>query len=121
MDFQINGGIIKMLREEQNISQTKLVEGIMSRENLSRFESGEQGIKKKHLDLIINRLGISSMQFFAYPITEGEFKVHNIRYRLKLCILTSDMDGVNTLITEIEQIDEFKKGLLRQILIKAKA
>jgi transcriptional regulator with XRE-family HTH domain len=121
MDYAAIGKMIRFLRKEQKISQTKLVEGIMDRSNLVKIEKGEQRAGKETMDLLFNRLGYSAKRFFPYPLTEGEFKAYEYRYAYNNAQAKYDTEEMTRLVNEMENMKEFKTGLLKQNLLKNKA
>lgn len=121
MNYAAIGKMLRLLREEQKISQTKLAEGIMSRENLSRIEMGEQKVSKDKLDLLFNRLGAVAKRFFAYPLTEEEYKAYELRAAFTNAQAKYDTAGMEALIIQMEQMPEFQTGLHRQSLLFNKA
>ena len=115
------GIIIKQLRKKQEMSQEKLVEGIMTRENLSKIENGLQVVSKENLDAFLERLGYSSARFFPYALSDEEHIVFALREELDNHLARLDIDKASGLIATMEELAPFKKGLHRQYLLKNKA
>jgi transcriptional regulator with XRE-family HTH domain len=81
VDFIAVGSLIKNLRKKQGISQEELASGIISREHLSKVESGRHNLPKEKLDLIFNRLGHAAQAFFPYLLTDRDFEAYELRIR----------------------------------------
>ena len=64
--FQL-GPIIRARREELQISQEDLADGICSVPTLSRIENGERMPTKNHFEMLMQRLGynITSLDFLS--------------------------------------------------------
>lgn len=59
------GEMIRRRREELNIKQGNLCEGICSRGTLSRFENGHQALSYKRVSVLLQRLGLPDNRFYA--------------------------------------------------------
>ncbi|MBD5083505.1 MAG: helix-turn-helix transcriptional regulator [Clostridiales bacterium] len=70
------GEMIRRRREELNISQETLCEGICSRGTLSRFENGHQALSYRRTSVILQRLGLPDSWFFA-RLSGGELALRN--------------------------------------------
>jgi Rgg/GadR/MutR family transcriptional activator len=70
------GEILKYIRKSKNMTQEYLCKDIMSRSNLSRFESGNYEISVSKFIYLLNRLSISFEEFLyiynGYNINEAE-------------------------------------------------
>lgn len=70
------GEVLKYIRKSKNITQEYLCKDIMSRSNLSRFESGNYEISISKFICLLNRLSISFEEFLyidnGYEINEAE-------------------------------------------------
>jgi len=115
------GKTLKKLREQQELSQDKLSDGIMNRSNYAKLEQGTQTVSKGKLSLLLNRLGCAAQQFFPYPLTEAEFKVYSLRDHFDNCMARLDINGMRSILKEMEALSDFKEGLHRQFLLKSKA
>ena len=61
MSYYPLGYIIKNRREELQLSQEDLAEGICSVSTLSRIENGERMPSKNHYEMLMQRLGYSAL------------------------------------------------------------
>ncbi|MCL2364856.1 MAG: helix-turn-helix transcriptional regulator [Defluviitaleaceae bacterium] len=121
MDYIAIGKMIKQLRKNKGMSQTKLAEGIMSAKSLGKLERGNQAINKINLDKLISKLGYVAKRFFAYPLTEGEFHAFELHRQFKIESRKGNKEKMDTIIKEMESMPEFKSDLHKQQLLKYKA
>lgn len=66
MPFYKLGPVIRQKREELGYTQEELADGICAVNTLSRYENGERLPKKDHIEMLLQRLGISDTLFSAY-------------------------------------------------------
>ena len=59
------GEMIRRRREELNINQEVLCEGLCDRSALSRFENGHQALSRKRVVALLQRLGLPDDRFYA--------------------------------------------------------
>ncbi len=59
------GEMIRRRREELNINQEDLCEGLCDRSALSRFENGHQALSRKRVVALLQRLGLPDDRFYA--------------------------------------------------------
>jgi len=121
MDYHFFGKTLGMLRRQQGISQRKLCEGIMTKDNLSKLERGISGVSKEKLDKLLNRLGFVAKRFFPYPLAKSDLKVFKIKHEVKNLSALNDHEGVAVQIEKMESMEEFKEPLNNQFLLKFKA
>ena len=120
MNYQV-GIMIKQLRKKQRMSQEKLAEGIMTRENLSKIENGLQIVSKENLDAYMERLGHTAARFFPYALSSEEYIVFALREELDNHLAHFNTNKADELIDTMEKLAPFKKGLHKQYLLKNKA
>ncbi|MDE6280424.1 MAG: helix-turn-helix transcriptional regulator [Oscillospiraceae bacterium] len=59
------GEMVRRRREELNINQDDLCEGLCDRSALSRFENGHQALSRKRVVALLQRLGLPDDRFYA--------------------------------------------------------
>jgi len=121
MDYVLLGTLVKQLRIYKGMTQNELAEGIMTRGNLTKLESGKQGTTKEKIDLLFYRLGYTSKRFFSYILDDKDFKCFEIRKQLTDSLVCRNMNEAVRLIAEVETNEDFSEGLSRQFLLKSKA
>lgn len=105
MKERLIGEIIKDRREELNMKQKDLCEGICEPPTLSRIENNKQNPTRKVLNALLQRLGISDDRFYA-AITVEELRVNK---------LFNEIERYNV---KYEKVDLKEKKIIRDILLK---
>lgn len=83
------GEVVRRRREELNISQEALCEGLCDRTSLSRFENGQQTLSRKRVVALFQRLGLPDDRFYALlsqdelALEEAEREVRHASVRLE--------------------------------------
>ncbi len=109
--FQL-GPVIKNRREELGLTQEDLADGICSVPTLSRIENGERMPTKNHFDMLMQRLGYSSMYVDFYTDRKS-FQLHELRTKTRRAYISGDhakarkhFDEFERLVGEGTQIDQ---------------
>ncbi|MBO0480806.1 helix-turn-helix domain-containing protein [Candidatus Enterococcus courvalinii] len=98
------GKIIKNLRNERNITQSQLAEGLQTRVSVARFESGETRVTLEALFHYLNRLNIRPEDFFLIVNQENKNEKEDIyQYFLKEVANSSSSDFIRNLKKKYEQ------------------
>ncbi len=119
--FQL-GPVIKNRREELGLTQEDLADGICSVPTLSRIENGERMPTKNHFDMLMQRLGYSSMYVDFYTDRKS-FQLHELRTKTRRAYISGDhakarkhFDEFERLVGEGTQIDQQFLILYRVLL-----
>lgn len=119
MDNILFGEIIKNRREELNISQDELCEGILDRTALSRIENGKAECRKYVAEVLLERLNLP-MEFYYASYSKKGIEQLLIKNQIKEVIRMREYDKLADLIKKGEQfIDDSK--LYHQFLLRSKA
>jgi len=121
MSFINLGETIKFLRKKQGITQERLANGIMSRESLSNIENGKQIPAKETVDLLLNRLGVSSRQFGLQLLKADDFDAHVLCEELKTYLDGYDFENAEKLLLKMSKLPNFIEGLMRQAYLQGLA
>ena len=76
------GKLIEETRKRRKITREALAKGIMSEGNLRKLETGELTVDKFTWDILLNRLGISSLIYECY-VTESEFEFYKLQVKIR--------------------------------------
>lgn len=76
------GSVIKNRREELGLTQEDLADGICSVPTLSRIENGERMPTKNHFEMLMQRLGYSSMSIDFYT-DKKDFYIHEEKFKIR--------------------------------------
>ena len=121
MEYVYPGLIIKLLREQQGMSQEQLAAGIMDRAHLSRVENGYYNLTKDALDAIFNKLGLASKRFFPFAISDAEHHAFLVRDEFMVCMENLDVKKAFDILQYMSSNPVFQKGPHMQFLRKCKA
>jgi len=126
------GTMIKKLRTQKGISQEELAYPIVSRETLSRIESGKVSPHTKSMKALLERLGYDPTELFQFFLTTDEAETNRIEN--ELFTLTSviqrnkseiDVEFSNKIASLIQKLENNKKfmenPLNQQFVLKTKA
>jgi transcriptional regulator with XRE-family HTH domain len=121
MKFYTAGKIVRRLREQRGISQTRLAEGIMDRTNLTRLESGKQGMSIQKLTFLFERLGYSMRKYFPYMLSLDEQEFYEIRDKIKSTLHRNEVNDVEILLNKLEENPNYREELHKQFIAQTKA
>lgn len=112
--FQL-GPIIKSRREELNLTQEELSDGICSVPTLSRIENGERLPTKNHFEMLLQRLGYSEMFCDCY-IDKREFRIHKLKFKIRQAYVINNFELASSFLKEFEELLEEKTQIDKQFL-----
>lgn len=113
--FQL-GPVIKSRREELGLTQEDLADGICSVPTLSRIENGERMPTKNHFDMLMQRLGYSSMYVDFYTDRQN-FQLHELRTKTRRAYMAGDFALAKKLFKEYEALTGERTEIDHQFLI----
>jgi len=93
----------------------------MYREALSNIERGRVNPSKQHIDLLLNRLGVSARQFAPYPLSKDDFEAYVLRGELNRYLSRHDHENAATLLLKMSNLKEFDEGIMRQTYLHGMA
>lgn len=107
--------IIQIRRKEQNLTQTKLSEGILEPESYSRFECGKRKLRWKKKKKLLERLGergnkVSLLLESTDPDVVEEYQ------RIMNCLYKKKYDQVKLMVYQLEERLCKKSKINRQFL-----
>lgn len=96
------GHLLKLLREQKDLSQSDLSDGILSKNHLSKIERGENDISFQTILKLLDRLNISLFEF-ELLLDKTQNNQSTFLKDLSIAILNNDLYLLNELLTrEIE-------------------
>lgn len=110
------GQIIKNRREELGYTQEDLAEGICSVPTLSRIENGMRMPTKEHFEMLVQRLGYSVAMLDTY-VDDVQFRLHDLKYRIRQMIILGAMDEAKRLLEEYKQLAQTPTQIDRQFCL----
>ena len=113
--------LIKQLRKNNNLSQEQLCEGICTKDTLSRIERGLRRPDWYIFERLMQRLGEDPQKYFTDIATKKDKQILEVKDQLKYVLRSKNNDEAATLISELENKEDFKEGLNLQFLLKAKS
>ena len=116
MAFYKFGIIIKQRREELGYTQEDLAEGICSVVSLSRIENGERMPTKNHIEMLLQRLGLSDAILYNY-IDENTFYLHELKLRIRHFVIFKKFEDAQELLTEYENKADMDSPLEQQFVL----
>lgn len=99
MSYYPLGHIIKNRREELQLSQEDLADGICSVSTLSRIENGERMPSKNHYEMLMQRLGYSAISMDYYT-DKSDFLLHELKFKIRHAYIESRFDQCRKLLGE---------------------
>ena len=101
MAFYPIGHIIRSRREELGLTQEELADGICSVSTLSRIENNERYPTKNHIEILLQRLGYSTItqDFFS----DGPaLRLSELKFKIRQAYLSRDMDQAAKWLKKLE-------------------
>lgn len=95
------GSIIKKRREELGLTQEDLADGICSVPTLSRIENGERMPTKNHYEMLMQRLGYSTMSLDFFT-DNRDFEIHELKFKIRHAYVARDRELVRKSLCELE-------------------
>lgn len=99
--FQL-GFIIRNRREELGLTQEDLADGICSEPTLSRIENGERLPTKNHYEMLMQRLGYSTMSLDFYA-DRYAFLIHELKFKIRQAYVAEKYLLAKKCLEELEQ------------------
>lgn len=116
MAFYKFGIIIKQRREELGYTQEDLAEGICSVVSLSRIENGERMPTKNHIEMLLQRLGLSDAILDSY-VNENTLYLHELKFRIRQAVILGQFEKAQGLISDYKCKADMQLPLERQFII----
>ncbi len=113
--FQL-GPVIRSRREELGLTQEDLADGICSVPTLSRIENGERMPTKNHFDMLMQRLGYSSMHADIFTDWQ-DFEINEIKERIRRTYIAGDFSHARKFLVELESMTGERTQIDRQFLL----
>ena len=107
--------IIKIRRKEQNLTQTKLSEGILEPESYSRFERGKRRVRWAKKKKLLERLGERGNKVTLLLESDDPDVVEEYQ-RIQDCAYRDQYDLVKSKICKLEQVLDKRSRINRQFL-----
>lgn len=116
-DYHI-GRLIRGFRESKNISQKELYYGLKDTKLVSKMENGEQYISKLLVDILLERMGLST-DLYGYEFTIKEYELFQCRADLLELLEKGQYEEAEQLCEEYEkkasEKDKFQQQFIRTI------
>lgn len=103
MSYYPLGHIIKNRREELQLSQEELADGICSVSTLSRIENGERMPSKNHYEMLMQRLGYSALSL-DYFTDKQDFIIHELKFKIRHAYIEKQFDLCQKLLEEFDAL-----------------
>lgn len=116
MDNILFGEIIKNRREELNISQDELCEGILDRTALSRIENGKAECRKYVAEVLLERLNLP-MEFYYASYSKKGIEQLKIKNKINDAIRMREYDKLPELIEIGNQVQD-NNLLFKQFIVE---
>ncbi len=113
--FQL-GTVIKARREELELSQEEVADGICSVPTLSRIENGDRMPTKNHLEMLMQRLGYSATSVDYYT-DKQTFLVHELKFKTRQAYVAQQQDLARKYLAQLEAALEKPTNIDRQFLL----
>jgi len=114
------GELIQKLRKQKGITQARLAEGIMTRENLARVENGAQAISNSNLELILEKLGLKASQLSSYVLKDSEHEFYSLRDEVKNHLARFEFDSAETALKKIQAMPASKDKIHEQFILTSR-
>ena len=103
MSYYPLGYIIKNRREELQLSQEDLAEGICSVSTLSRIENGERIPSKNHYEMLMQRLGYSALSL-DYFTDKQDFIIHELKFKIRHAYIEKEFGQCRRLLEKLTSL-----------------
>ena len=103
MSYYPLGYIIKNRREELQLSQEELAEGICSVSTLSRIENGERMPSKNHYEMLMQRLGYSAISMDYYT-DKSDFLLHELKFKIRHAYIEKEFGQCRRLLEKLTSL-----------------
>lgn len=113
--FQL-GPILKARREELGLSQEDLADGICAVPTLSRIENGERMPTKNHFEMLMQRLGYSSMSVDFFT-DRRDFRIHELKFKIRQGYVAGDNTLASKYLEELKSILDTPTKIDKQFVL----
>ena len=113
--------LIKTLRLEKGLTQSRLAEGICAKDTLSRIERGERLPDWYTFSQLMERLGEDPDKYYKTIITKNDKYFLDVQEEINGYLRYQDYELLEKRVLEIEQEELFKSGVYLQYLLATKA
>jgi transcriptional regulator with XRE-family HTH domain len=103
MSYYPLGYIIKNRREELQLSQEDLADGICSVSTLSRIENGERMPSKNHYEMLMQRLGYSALSL-DYFTDKQDFIIHELKFKIRHAYIEKEFGQCRRLLEKLTSL-----------------
>ena len=100
MSYYPLGHIIKNRREELQLSQEDLADGICAVATLSRIENGERMPSKNHYEMLMQRLGYSALSL-DYFTDKQDFIIHELKFKIRHAYIEKEFGQCRRLLEKL--------------------
>lgn len=124
------GEIIRRRRQDLNLTQEQLSEGICEQATISRFENGTQTPSRNRIKALLQRLGLPENRFYAL-LTKNEEQIRILRDEISSLAMAFELasdeerplvwEKVMNKMTQLEAIIEPGDFLMRQYILSIQA
>ena len=121
VQFSHFGELLKEFRISNNMTLEDLASGICSVRQLSRIEKGDNDPSLYVIHNLSKKLNIDLQEYYRIYFTSKSFIAHKLKSKLEKLIANSQMYKLRALVSEIENMDEFKEGENLQYILYSKA
>ena len=103
MSYYPLGHIIKNRREELQLSQEDLADGICAVATLSRIENGERMPSKNHYEMLMQRLGYSALSL-DYLTDKQDFLIHELKFKIRHAYIEKEFGQCRRLLEKLTSL-----------------
>ena len=103
MSYLQIGYIIKTRREQLQLSQEDLADGICSVSTLSRIENGERMPSKNHYEMLMQRLGYSALSL-DYFTDKQDFIIHELKFKIRHAYIEKEFGQCRRLLEKLTSL-----------------
>ena len=103
MSYLQIGYIIKTRREQLQLSQEDLADGICAVATLSRIENGERMPSKNHYEMLMQRLGYSALSL-DYFTDKQDFLIHELKFKIRHAYIEKEFGQCRRLLEKLTSL-----------------
>ena len=103
MSYLQIGYIIKTRREQLQLSQEDLADGICAVATLSRIENGERMPSKNHYEMLMQRLGYSALSL-DYFTDKQDFIIHELKFKIRHAYIEKEFGQCRRLLEKLTSL-----------------
>lgn len=115
------GDIIRYIRINQHISQAHLCDGICSRDYLMDIESNKKTPSLYIINRLSEKMGVNLLSEYNTVLKHRNLETHAKIEKINDCLAERKFPELKELISEYENLPEFKEGEPYQIIMYSKA